>query len=54
MNQALRSIDRDEVVYHVLLAFSIAFTSLRVFLTVYHAAGQAASLVSRLTMMLGS
>ncbi len=54
MIRALRSIDRDEVVYQVLLVFSIAFTSLRVFMTVHHAAGQAASLISRLTMMLGS
>jgi hypothetical protein len=54
MIQALHSIDRDEVVYQGLLVFSIAFTSLRMFMMVHHVAGQAASLISRIGMMLGS
>lgn len=32
MNQFLRSVDRDEVIYRILLLFSIAFTSLQAYI----------------------
>jgi hypothetical protein len=54
MMRVLGSIDRDEVVYHVLLAFSIAFTALRVFMTFAGVAGKAAGLVSQIAVALGS
>jgi hypothetical protein len=54
MERTSRSIDRDELVYQVLLVFSIAFTSLRIFMTVHLAVGQAVTLVSRFSAILGS
>jgi hypothetical protein len=54
MIHGLPSIDRDEVVYRLLLAFSIVFTSLRAFVMIHHLAEQAANLIAKIAGMLGS
>jgi len=54
MIQALRSVDRDDVVYQVLLVFSIAFTSLRVFLMVHMMVGLVSAFVTQIGDLVGA
>ena len=53
MIQAQRSIDTDEVIYRLLLLFSIGFTSLRIFMMVQSAIGSVSGMVVRITGLLG-
>ena len=54
MIQALRSVDRDEVVYQVMLVFSIAFASLRVFLMVHMMVGPVSAFITQIAGLVGA